>query len=79
MKGKQEGNPLCCLKTQRGSERKDSVGLRYHVKREMLDEVLKPVVRLGEIFGKDRTKAQTKKMGEINKNREQRKRNSRES
>jgi len=41
----------------------------------MLDRVLKSVVRLGEIFGKDKTKAQTKKMGEINKNWEQQKRN----
>lgn len=49
----------------------DSV-FRYHVKREMLDEVIKPVVRLGEIFGKDKN-ANKKKMGEINRNREQQK------
>lgn len=60
-KTRKKNDPLYRLKTRRGSERRDSVDSVYHVRREMLDEVLKLVIRLKEIFGKEQNKSANKK------------------
>lgn len=56
MKKKQEGNPLYRLKIQRVSER--HVWTLLLCKEENAGKGTQ--IRLGKIFGKDRTKAQTK-------------------